>query len=33
MVRVPATDPIVIVMPWVKPTGYVSFATEFSAFT
>jgi hypothetical protein len=33
IVRVPATDAIVIVIPWVKPVGYASFATEFSAFT
>ncbi len=33
IVRVPATAPIVIVVPWEKPPGYTSFATELSAFT
>jgi hypothetical protein len=33
IVRAPATLLIVIVVPWEKPVGYVSWATEFSAFT
>jgi hypothetical protein len=33
IVRTPATLAIVMVVPCEKPVGYVSFATEFRAFT